>query len=91
MTKNEMLRALAQKTGFTKVDVTKVIDALEEIMIEQFRQHEEVKLFKGFAFEGFLTEPTQRRNPQTGEKIMVPPHTKVKLKVGKYIKEAINE
>ena len=91
MTKNEMLRALAQKTGFTKIDVTKVIDALEDVMIEQFQQHEEVKLFKGFAFESYLTEPVMRRNPRTGESVMVPPRTKVKLKVGKHMKEAINE
>lgn len=90
MNREKLIKAVATKTGFMKEDISDMLAALEAAVIEGVSSREEVKLFKGFTVVGALEDEKTRRNPQTGEPVVVPAHTKVKVKVTKYFKDKVN-
>lgn len=89
MNKQELITALAERAEMTKKDTEKLITAFQEVVTETLVDGEKISM------SGFLTlEPCEVaekacRNPQNGSRVIVPKHTKVKIKVGKNLKEAV--
>src|SRR5574337_706615 len=87
MSKNTMLKTLADNTGMSKKEVVGVID---ELMALAYREAP-----KGFTFPGLgkllLKDRKKRkgRNPRTGESIIIPAKKVVKFRLAKAAKEAI--
>lgn len=91
MNKTEFAAIVADKVDLTKRDAEKVINAVFETITEALLDGEKI-VFSGFgSFE--LHEKPERigRNPQTGEEITIPASTSVSFKVGKILKDTLNQ
>ena len=69
-TKTEMLSDVAEKSGLSKTDVTKVLEALETVMHESLLKHKEFTisgLMKISIARRAATKERPGRNPATGE------------------------
>jgi DNA-binding protein HU-beta len=89
LTKSQLVTALADKTGLTKVQVNKFFDTLHTTAVSEAKKAGEFTL-PGF---GKLVKANRKarmgRNPQTGEAIKIPAKTVVKFRVAKACKDAI--
>jgi nucleoid DNA-binding protein len=88
MNKQEVIKAIAGKTGLTQVDTTKVLNALEEVTHETLAKGEKVQL------TGFLTiKPVGRAarkgfDPTKNVPMDIPPTVGVSAKAGEKLKTA---
>jgi len=89
MTKDELINAVATKTGASKKDTMDAVDATIEVITKALSKGDKV------AFTGFGTFQVSDRaarqgvNPKTGEKIQISAMTVPKFKAGKSLKEAV--
>lgn len=86
MTKTELIKAVAERTGFTQKDVRKVFDAQQEVTLKTLPS-EKVKLMDGVTITTVERSERAAHNPHTGESIIVPAHVAPKCKFGKAVKE----
>ena len=89
MNKTELIKAVAEKGGFTQKDVKTVMDALQEVVFGTIKT-EEVKLMDGVTLSAVFKEATTARNPMDGSTVQVPAKYAPKCKFGTAIKNAIN-
>lgn len=91
MNKQELVAALAEKTGISKKQAGEAIDALGEAVSAALAKGDEVTL-PGL---GKLTvehkEARKGRNPSTGEAIDIPAKNAPKFSAAKALKDAVNE
>lgn len=91
MGRNEIVTNISQKTGISKVDCEKVIDAFSESVTECLVSGDKV-ILKGFMSMEVTERPERSgRNPKTGQVTTFPAVKSVKCKVAKAIKDAVNE
>lgn len=89
MTKKEMIKEVAEKTGFTQKDITAVVDATMETIVDKVKVGEDVKLSGFGTFELVERAERQGRNPQTGETIMIEATKAPKFKASQGFKNAV--
>lgn len=89
MNKTELIKAIAEKAGYTQKDVKTVMETLQEVVFDTIKD-EEVKLMDGVTLAAVYKEATTARNPMTGETVDVPAKYAPKCKFGAAIKNAIN-
>ena len=89
MNKTELIKAIAEKAGYTQKDVKTVMEALQDVVFTTIKD-EEVKLMDGVTLTAVFKDATTARNPKTNETIDVPAKYAPKCKFGKVIKDAIN-
>ena len=91
MKKVELVEAVAEKTGLTKADATRAIDATFDAITEALKKGEKTTLV-GFGTFG-VSERAARsgRNPQTGAPVTIAARTAVTFKAGAALKEAVNK
>lgn len=90
LTKAELLDTVHEKVGtLTKVDVNRVVAALQETIIETVAGGAKVSLTGFASFEPYTSAERQGRNPRTGETIIIPEKPSVKIKPLKVFKEAL--
>lgn len=90
MGKNEILTNIANSTGLPKDSCELVINRFAEEVKEALTNGDKVMLKDFISFE--VTERPERkgRNPHTNEVVTFPAVKSVKCKVGKAIKDAVN-
>ena len=89
MTKAEFVARIAEKTGSTKADAEKGVNAFLEAITETLRTGDKVS-FAGFgSFEVTERAAREGRNPQTGETMQIPAGKIPKFKAGKALKAAV--
>lgn len=88
MNKVEMIKAIAERTGFTQKDVKVVMEAMQDVTFATVA-HEEVKLMDGVTLTVAERAARTGRNPQTGETLEIPAKVTPKCKFGKAIKDVI--
>ncbi|MBQ8959392.1 MAG: HU family DNA-binding protein [Bacteroidales bacterium] len=80
MNKVELIAAVAEKAGMTKVDARKAIDAIMDVTKEELKKDGKVALV-GFGTIGITERPArQGRNPRTGKNIKIAAKKVVKFK-----------
>lgn len=89
MNKTELVKVLADKTGFTQKDVKTVMETLQDVVYSTIKD-EEVKLMDGITLTSVYKEATTARNPMTGATVKVAAKYAPKCKFGKAIKDAVN-
>ena len=89
MTKQELVSAIAQKSGLTKTDSEKSLQAFEEVVMETLEKGEKIQLVGFGSFE--VTERKARigRNPKTNEEMPIPASKAPKFKPSKNMKDVI--
>ncbi|EHR34833.1 HU family DNA-binding protein [Helcococcus kunzii] len=92
MNKSDLVAQIAAKSGLTKVDSTKALDALLETVQEALVKEDKVQLVGFGTFEVRHRKAREGRNPRNPEeKIHIPASKAPVFKAGKTLKEAVNK
>lgn len=92
MNKSDLVAQIATKSGLTKVDSTKALDALLETVQEALVKEDKVQLVGFGTFEVRHRKEREGRNPRNPEeKIHIPASKAPVFKAGKTLKEAVNK
>ena len=91
-TKRDLARKVAKELGMTNTLAYRVVDILLEAMREELIAGNRIEV-RGFGVLGTKrTAPKpSARNPRTGEIISVPARRKTYFKMGKRLREGLNE
>ena len=90
MTKTDLVNFIAEKTGLTKADSARALEAFQEGFIKGLKKEGKVTL------TGFITATKEHKdaytskNPRTGEPVKVAAKNVAKIKAGSKLKEALN-
>lgn len=91
MNKMELIAAVAEKTGLTKKDAERVVNATVETITESLIQGEKVQLSGFGIFEVKAREARVGRNPRTKEAIQIPASRLPAFKASKTLKDAVDK
>ena len=91
MNKAELVSAVAEKTGMSKKDSEKAVNAAFDSITEALAAGEKVQLVGFGAFEIKERNARVGRNPKTKEEIEIPASRVASFKVGKALKEAVTK
>ncbi|MBP3439160.1 MAG: HU family DNA-binding protein [Sutterella sp.] len=89
MNKSELIDAIAAKSGASKAEAGKIVDAFIATVVETVAKGDEVRLI-GFGTFG-VSERAERtgRNPRSGESIKIPACKAPKFTAGAQFKAAV--
>ncbi|MGI6092217.1 MAG: HU family DNA-binding protein [Veillonellaceae bacterium] len=90
MNKTELVASVAEKSGMTKKDAEKAINALFASVEEALAKEDKVQIIGFGTFEVKAREERKGRNPQTGAEITIPASKTPVFKAGKGLKDAVN-
>lgn len=90
MTKSELIDAMAARSDLTKARAELVVNCVFDAMTEALQRGEgiEIRGFGSFTVRPY--KPYSGRNPRTGEPVPVPAKRLPFFKVGKELKELVN-
>lgn len=90
MNKSELVSAIADKSGLSKVDSKKALDAAIEAVAEALKANDKIALVGFGTFS--VNERAERKgvNPRTGESVVIPAKKQVKFKAGADLDGAVN-
>ncbi|MDR0571251.1 MAG: HU family DNA-binding protein [Rickettsiales bacterium] len=89
MHKNDIVKAVAEKTGHTQKDVALFVDSFLDVVKCGLLKGDKVTLIGFGTFDVIDTKEKTGRNPRTGKELKIPASKKVKFIVGKILKEEI--
>ncbi len=90
MNKGELIKELAEKTGYTQKDAGAFLDAYQQVVTETLKKGEKIAIV-GYGNYELKTKPAgERINPQTKEKVKVPACKVPVFKFGKAYKNLFN-
>lgn len=90
MNKQELIDAVAQQTGNSKLATGQAIDALIDAIVGAVAKGDVIQLI-GFGSFGTGSRAARTgRNPRTGEPLQIAATTSVKFTAGKSFKDAVN-
>jgi integration host factor subunit beta len=92
MTKSVLIEKVAEKVGsLTRRQTEIVVETVFESIKEALIKGEKIEI-RGFGnFKPKNRRPRRARNPKTGEKVEVPGKRVLHFKVGKALREAMNQ
>ena len=90
MNKNELITAVAEKSGLTKKETEKILKAFTEVVTEELKNGGKVQMVGFGTFEVSERAARDGRNPRTGEPMPIEASRAPKFKAGKALKDAIN-
>jgi DNA-binding protein HU-beta len=91
MNKAELSSAIVAKTGLTKKDAEKVINAVVDVISDSLKAGEKVQIVGFGSFEVKERPARTARNPRTGEEIKIDASKAPVFKAGKALKDIVNE
>ncbi|MGY3776124.1 HU family DNA-binding protein [Helcococcus sueciensis] len=92
MNKSDLVAQIAAKSGLTKVDSTKALEALLDSVKEALVSGDKVQLVGFGTFEVRERKAREGRNPRNPEEVIHIPASKAPVfKAGKTLKEAVNK
>lgn len=91
MNKTELSSAIVAKTGLTKKDAEKAINAVVEVISDSLKAGEKVQIVGFGSFEVKERPARTARNPRTGEEIKIEASKAPVFKAGKALKDTVNE
>ena len=89
MNKTELIAAVAEKTGLTKKDAERAVNAALEAVTAELTAGGRVQLAGFGIFETKTRQARTGRNPKTKEAIQIPASTSVAFKASKTLKDAV--
>ncbi len=91
MNKAELSSAIVAKTGMTKKDAEKAVNAVVEVISDSLKAGEKVQIVGFGSFEVKERPARTARNPRTGEEIKIDASKAPVFKPGKALKDTVNE
>ena len=89
MTKNELIRDVADSTGATQASVKETLDAALECIVEELEEDGEVSIAGFGKFSVAHRAARTGRNPATKETIQIAASTSPKFKAAKAFKDRV--
>ena len=90
MNKGDLAAAVADKTGMSKSDANKAVEAVFGCISETLKKGEEVRVLGFGNFVVADRAASTGRNPQTGETMEIKASKQAKFKPGKGLKDSLN-
>lgn len=90
MNKAELVDAMASKTGLSKANAKKALDAFVGATSESLKNGDRVAIVGFGSFSVSQRSERSGRNPRTGEKITIPAQKVVKFKAGSDLSSGVN-
>ena len=90
MTKSELIAAMAEKTGITKADTGKMLDAFITVVQKELVAGNKVTILGLGILSPIIRAARMGRNPRTGDKVAVPAKNVVTFKLGMDLKKLLN-
>lgn len=90
MNAHDLVDAIAEKAGITKVAAKNALTVLTDEITSAVKKDEKVTLAGFGIFERSARKARAGRNPQTGEAIKIPASKYPKFRPGKQFREAVN-
>ena len=90
MKKAELVEAIAAKTGLTKADANRALEATFEVITKALKKGERVPVAGFGTFNFSKRKAREGRNPQTGATVKIPARKAVTFKAGTALKDAVN-
>ncbi|PSV01047.1 DNA-binding protein HU [Photobacterium kishitanii] len=90
MNKTQLVEAIASKSGLSKIDSSKALDATLEAITETLVSNDSVALVGFGTFSVRDRAARTGRNPQTGEEMQIKASKSAGFKAGKALKERLN-
>ncbi|MDP3559225.1 MAG: HU family DNA-binding protein [Legionellaceae bacterium] len=91
MNKSELVDAIANEAGLKKTEANRALDAILNVIKHSLKHGQTVTLTGFGSFTVAHRAARSGRNPQTGKDINIPARKVAKFKVGKLLKEAVQE
>ena len=91
MNKTELIASVAEKTGFTKKDAEKAVNALIESVKSEVAGQSKVQIIGFGTFDYKKRAARKGKNPQTGAEINIPASAVPVFKAGKDFKQMVNK
>lgn len=90
MNKQQLVDAIAEKSGLSKVDSKKALESFIEVTGSALKSGDRVALV-GFGSFSVADRPARTgRNPQSGKEIVIPAKKIVKFKPGSELGDSVN-
>ncbi len=89
MNKTEFINAVAEKSGLSKVDAKKAVEAFVETVSSELKEGGKVALLGFGSFSVAETSARKGVNPKTKQPIEIPARKSVKFKAGAELTEII--
>ena len=90
MNKSELIDAVADKSGVSKADASKTVDAFFEVLTNAVKSGDKVA-WPGFgSFSTSQSAARTGRNPQTGEPVNIAASTRMKFTASSTLKAELN-
>jgi nucleoid DNA-binding protein len=90
MNKQELVASMAEKSGLTKADSEKALNAFVKSVSESLGKKQSVQLVGFGTFSVSERSARTGRNPQTGKAIKIAAKKVAKFKAGKALDEQVN-
>jgi len=90
MNKNDLIGAVAEKSGLSRSDSTKAVEGVLEAITGTLKKGGEVRLVGFGSFSVTRRKASIGRNPRTGEEMKIKASSAPKFRAGKGLKDAIN-
>lgn len=92
MNKAEILTSISEKSGLTKADSERALNAFLDTVTEALADGEKVQLVGFGTFEARERKAREGRNPRNPEEVIqIPASTAPVFKAGKTLKDAVNK
>lgn len=91
MNKSELINAIATKTGVTKASANRILDAFITTVTTVLKKGDQIVLPGFGSFSTANRSARKGRNPQTGKPIQIKATRVAKFRVGKRLKEAVQQ
>lgn len=90
MNKSELITSMTEKSGLSKKDAEKALNAFVESIQEALTNGDKVQLVGFGSFEVRERAERKGRNPQTKEEMIIPASKAPVFKAGKALKDSVN-
>ena len=90
MNKNDLVSAVASRTGMSKADSAKAVEGVFDAISGALSSGGDVRIVGFGTFSVANRKATTGRNPRTGQAIQIPASKQPKFKAGKGLKDAVN-
>lgn len=91
MNKSELITSMAEKSGLSKKDAEKALNAFTESIQDALVNGEKVQLIGFGGFEVRERAERKGRNPKTKEEMIIPASKAPVFKAGKALKDSVNQ
>jgi DNA-binding protein HU-beta len=90
MNKSDLIASVVDRSGLTRQDATKAVEAAIETIVDTLKAGEDVRLVGFGTFQVVKRAAGVGRNLRTGQQITIPESKAPKFRAGQVLKDAIN-